>query len=119
MSCTTERSKLMRLDIHSQGVELNDETREHVERRLQFALARFEPRLMWAAVYLSDQNGPRGGVDKRCRILVRLRKHGELIVEVDDADLNAAVDGAADRIAQSLVRELERRREGRHHVEVE
>jgi ribosomal subunit interface protein len=104
----------MRLDIHTQGIELNDETREHVERRLQFALEKFEPRLMWAAVYLSDQNGQHRGVGKRCRVIARVRRHGEVIVEVDDADLLAAVDQAADRIAHNLVRELERRRADRH-----
>jgi putative sigma-54 modulation protein len=108
----------MRVDIHSQGLELNDETRRRVERRLQFALARFEPRLLRTEVYVSDQNGPRGGVDKRCRILVRLRPHVSVIVERDDADLNAAIDGAAHRVAQALVRQLERRRAGRHHPEI-
>jgi putative sigma-54 modulation protein len=105
----------MRLDIHHQGVELTDEIRQHVERRLQFALARFEPRLMWTAVYISDQNGPRGGVGMRCRIVVRVRRHGEVIAERDDADINAAVDRAADCVAQALARELDRRRAGRHH----
>jgi putative sigma-54 modulation protein len=105
----------MRLDIHHQGVEWSEEVRRHVERRLRFALERFEPRLMRAAVHVSDENGPRGGIDKRCRVLLRLRRHGELIVEVDDADLLAAVDRAADRAAHALVRELDRRRADRHH----
>jgi putative sigma-54 modulation protein len=106
----------MRLDIHCQGVELSAEERNRVERRLQFALARFEPRLLRTAVYLSDQSGPHGGVGQRCRILIRLRRAGEVVVEMDDVDLNAAVDRAADRAAQALVRELERRRDARNHM---
>jgi putative sigma-54 modulation protein len=106
----------MRLDIHHQGVELDEETRRAIGHRLEVALARFEPRLLRAAVYVSEQNGPRGGVDKRCRVLVRLRRHGEVIVAADDADLFAAVHRAADRSAQALVRELDRRRAARHHA---
>ena len=45
----------------------------HVERRLRFALTRFSGRIGRVNVFLTDQNGPRGGIDKTCRIVVRLR----------------------------------------------
>jgi ribosome-associated translation inhibitor RaiA len=106
----------MRLDIHHQGVALSDAARAAVARHLGAALARFAPRLLRAAVYVSEQNGPRGGVDKRCRVLLRLRRHGELTVAVDDADLYAAVHRAAGRAAQALGRELDRRRAARHQA---
>ena len=104
----------MHVDIHSQGLHLSDETRRDVERRLAFALARFEPRLLRTEVYVSEQNGPRGGVDKRCRVVLRSRPHLSVVVERDDADLGAAVACAADRAAQALARQLKRRRATRH-----
>jgi putative sigma-54 modulation protein len=86
---------------------------EHVDRRLHFALARFGPRIARATVALEDVNGPRGGVDKACRIVVRLRSGGDVVASVDDVDWHAAVDRATTRIGQSVAREVVRTREVR------
>jgi putative sigma-54 modulation protein len=85
----------------------------HVERRLRFALTRFNGRIGRVNVYLADQNGPRGGVDKTCRIVVRLRDGGDVVAEVSDVDWEVAVDRATTRIGHSTGRELARRRAGR------
>lgn len=86
---------------------------DHVDRRLHFALARFGPRIARATVALEDVNGPRGGVDKACRIVVRLRSGGDIVASVDDVDWHAAVDRATTRIGQSVAREVTRSREVR------
>ena len=102
----------MHLDIRGQNFPLTPSLLEHVERRLQFALARFDGRVTRVAVRVADVNGPRGGVDKRCRIAVRVRPAGEIVVEDTCPDLYAAIDGAADRIGRSVQREVERLRDG-------
>ena len=43
---------------------------DHIERRLRFALDRFGDRIARVFVFLHDRNGPRGGIDKICRVLV-------------------------------------------------
>jgi putative sigma-54 modulation protein len=85
----------------------------HVERRLRFALTRFNGRIGRVNVFLADQNGPRGGIDKTCRIVVRLRDGGDVVAEVSDVDWEVAVDRATTRIGHSTGRELARRRTGR------
>jgi hypothetical protein len=85
----------------------------HVERRLRFALTRFSSRIGRVNVFLADQNGPRGGIDKTCRIVVRLRDGGDVVAEVNDVDWEVAVDRATTRIGHSTGRELARRRAGR------
>ena len=85
----------------------------HVERRLRFALTRFSGRIGRVNVFLADQNGPRGGIDKTCRIVVRLRDGGDVVAEVSDVDWEVAVDRATTRIGHSTGRELARRRAGR------
>lgn len=86
---------------------------DHVERRLRFALSRFSGRIRRIDVFLSDQNGPRGGVDKTCRIVVRLGDGGDVVAEVSDVDWVIAVDRATTRIGQSTGREVARRRDAR------
>lgn len=98
----------MHLDIRGLNLSLTPCLLEHVERRLRFALGRFDGRVTRVAVRVSAG----GGVDKRCRIAVRLRPVGEIIVEDAGADLYAAIDVAAERIGRSVRHEVERLREG-------
>ena len=103
----------MRLTIHARKVALNATLRSRVERRLGFALGRFGNRIDRVTVRLEDLNGPRGGVDQRCRIEACLVRSGKLLVEVVDAEIEAAVDRAADRMARRVRTTLDRRRETR------
>jgi|688.fasta_scaffold36068_4 hypothetical protein len=95
------------------GGKPTPELSAHVERRLRFALTRFSGRIGRVNVFLADQNGPRGGIDKTCRIVVRLRDGGDVVAEVSDVDWEVAVDRATTRIGHSTGRELARRRAGR------
>jgi hypothetical protein len=74
-----------------------------------FALGRFSPRIRRVAVYLVDLNGPKGGVDKRCRLVARLLRSRVVTVEDRDGELTALIDRAADRLGRCVRRELERR----------
>jgi len=84
---------------------------EYAERRLEFALGRFGDRVQRVMIYLEDINGPRGGIDKRCRMVARLNQPArEVVVEGFEAELESLIDRTADRLGQSVGRELERRR---------
>lgn len=77
-------------------------------RRLEFALGRFASRVRSLTVRLTDLNGPRGGLDKKCLIAVRLdRPRKVLIVEDVDADGGAVISRAADRAARAVSRAIE------------
>lgn len=98
----------MQIDIHARGFPLTEALREHVRRRLRFALGTMSGRLRRLSVRMADENGPRGGVDKRCALRVSLPGQPPVIVEQLDADLYAAVDRAADRLGRSVARRLAR-----------
>ena len=102
------------MDVHIQirGTDLTEAIRNYVERRLCFSLGRFASRLGRVSVRIADVNGPRGGVDKACRISVKLVHSGETVVqETVDANLYVAIDHATDRIGQTCGRDLRRLRE--------
>jgi len=101
----------VRILIRNRNVELVDGGRERIERSLRYALGRFGQRVRRVTLGLADLNGPRGGVDKRCRVSVALEPRGGVFIEEDSADVFAAVDGAVERLARSVERKLGRDRE--------
>ncbi len=100
----------MNLDLRSRPFDLTPALGRHVERRLRFALGRFHARVEAVRVRVEDANGPRGGVDKACRLRARLRGAAPVRVEASDRDVYAAIDCAAARLARGVARELGRRR---------
>ena len=98
---------MTRLEIWSDR-PLSDALRQYVERRLRFALDRFDHRLDQLQVRLDDVNGPRGGLDKRCRIIVVGRPSWRIQVEGTGTTFDRAIDSAAARATRSVGRLLKR-----------
>ncbi|QYF93207.1 HPF/RaiA family ribosome-associated protein [Massilia sp. PAMC28688] len=100
----------MRLTIQANGFVLTEALRAYTEQRLSMALGWAGEHMHKLAVSLSDINGPRGGIDKRCKIQVQLGGGAEVVIEDTEADLYVAIDRAASRADRAVVRRVERRR---------
>jgi len=88
---------------------------ELARTRLEFALGRFSGRVRSLHVTLKDLNGPRGGLDKHCRIAIRLERQGRLIVVEDvDADPEVAIGRAAERATRAVTRAIDAATSWRH-----
>jgi len=94
----------MIVDIHAQGFTVTPALVEHVRRRLGFVLTRHSAHIQRVAVRVGDKNGPRGGVDKYCRIQVNLLDAPFAIVEDVGTDMYAAID----RVGRVVVKHLDR-----------
>jgi ribosomal subunit interface protein len=98
----------MRIEIRGRRMNLTEALREHVDRRLRFALGRFASRVRRVVVRLEDLNGPKGGVHMECRIAVKADGGLQALVADRHADLYAAIDRAADRMNRLVARQMER-----------
>lgn len=96
----------MRLQVRVHDLQVSADLREVAERRLRFALDRFSRRIRSVTTKLADLNGPRGGVDKACRIVVELIPSGRIFIEDQDTDLITAVSRAAERAGHAISRRL-------------
>ncbi len=85
---------------HPHATDLRDLT----ERRVRFVLRRLRPLVPRAEVQLSDLNGPRGGVDKRCQVELRTDGAGSVVVSAVAKDWRTALDDALARAARFLLR---------------
>lgn len=101
----------MKIDLRVRGLADPAVLRDQIERRLQFALGRFGHEVARVTVRLSDENGPRGGVDKRCHLTVRGPKLATVVIDERNAVAEAAIDLAAGRASRAVARLIDRRRE--------
>ncbi len=102
----------MNVDIQSQGFALTSALSDHARRRLRFVLTRHSDRIQRVLVRLGDENGPRGGVDKFCRIRVHLLDAPVVLIDDIGPDLYSVIDRAADRVGRVVVKHLARSRIG-------
>jgi len=98
----------MQIDIEAHGTELSADARQRVEHRMRNVLARLAHRVTHVVVYLTDLNGPRGGVDKHCCVEVRMSHERAVVVEEKHRDLFHAVDRGLSRAAQAVTRRVKR-----------
>ena len=105
----------MNIDIQSLGFPITGALAEHARRRLRFVLMRRSDRIQRVVVRIGDENGPRGGVDKFCRIQVFLIDAPVAAVEDIGTDLYAVIDCATDRVGRVVFKHLDRLRSGRRH----
>jgi putative sigma-54 modulation protein len=92
------------------GAALDDDQRAHVSRKLGMKLGKFASAIERVSVRVTDVNGPRGGVDQRCRIKVVLSGLPSVVVERRHANLESAIDTALRATEESVRRAVGRRR---------
>ena len=105
----------MKVSIQFKDLQVTASDRQRIEDRVRLALTRFAPLIHGLIATVSDENGSRGGVDKRCRLVVRL--HGGTVVVNEQAGaVLAAVTRAAERAARTVARVHQRAVDARQTV---
>ena len=110
---------MLQLDVRHHGIEMNEETLTRLAHRLESALERFGTRIGRVQVHLSDLHGPRGGIEQRCCVVVRLQRRPDVVVEDRDSNLDVLIDRTCSRTAQAVIRELTRWRDTHRSGETE
>ena len=103
----------MQFDIQSLDFPDTAALTSHTRRRLGFGLTRHADRISRVVVRLGDENGPRGGPDKFCRLQVTLVDAPQVVIRDCGPDLYSVIDRASDRASRAVAKQLERNRFGR------
>ena len=97
----------MQIQIQVKGLPGSSKLRRFAMHKLTVALARFSHAVQEASMRLGDINGPdRGGVDKICRVVLRMKNNAVVVVEELGTDIAQTIDRVADRLHQSVSRQL-------------
>jgi hypothetical protein len=113
----------MNVDIQTLGFRTTGTLSQHTKRRLRLMIARHGSRIKRVLVRLGDINGPRGGIDKFCRIHVYLVDAPAAVIHDIGVDLYDVIDRAAKRADRAVYRHLDQARtfvrHGRAGAEIE
>jgi CBS domain-containing protein len=111
--------------VRSVGSVLDAADKTYLRRKLGRKLGKFAPSIERTSVRVEDVNGPRGGVDKQCRIKVVLTGLPSVVVEERHHALQPALDGALARAERAVRQAIQRRsmkplkpRKGAKHIAV-
>lgn len=97
------------IKVLRRGVEIREEEAETIIGHLSMALDRFEHLISGLTVTLADHNGPKGGVDKECKVQAKLPRGGLCVVQgLGSSVVYAAQD--AGRKAQQVLSKFKRGR---------
>ncbi|MEO7938454.1 MAG: HPF/RaiA family ribosome-associated protein [Burkholderiaceae bacterium] len=104
----------MEFDFQTLDFANTEALTSHTRRRLDFGLSRHADRITRVVVRLGDENGPRGGLDKFCRLHVSLVDAPPVVIRDCGPELYSVIDRASDRAARAVAKQLDRNRFGRH-----
>ena len=80
-------------------------------RRVRLAMRRLSWLMPRARVQLSDENGPRGGIDKRCQIELTTDNAGSVVITSIAKNWLCALHSALARAVRALLHQLQRVRQ--------
>ena len=100
---------MISIKVLRRGVEIREEEAEAIIGHLSMALDRFEHLITGLTVTLADHNGPKGGIDKECKVQCSLPRGGLRVVQgLGSSVVYAAQD--AGRKAQQVLSKVKRGR---------
>jgi len=107
-----ERNHIMHLSLQTHGLpgRHHDSLLDLANRRAESALGRFADQVRSVVLRLSDVNGPKGGLDRRCVAEVQLVNGQRLVTHDLSSDWGEAVGHAMGRAAAMVKRLASRRR---------
>lgn len=76
---------------------------------IQEALGRFDEKIQRVQVVLVDVNGPRGGLDKECRLVIHPKRMAPIVIHDRDSNPGALIHRVAGRASYALGQRLHAR----------
>lgn len=100
----------MKPRVNFRKLSADSRTLDYIHRRFSFAFGRMQHAMQEASITLSDINGPKGGRDKQCRIMVRSNTLPHIVILEKQSELKTAIDRAIARASRNLARQIKRNR---------
>lgn len=100
----------MNITTRARGFELTPAIERFARDHLRAALARIDEDVIAVDVYIKDENGPRGGVDKQVLIRVSMRNRQQIALVTMHEDMYAAIINGIKRTKRAVRRQMRKAR---------
>jgi putative sigma-54 modulation protein len=84
--------------------------RENLATIVRSSIVKFQDRVQNVSLVIEDINGPKGGVDKECRCIVRLKRMKPIVIRDRDANVGSLVRRVAERASYALGQKIQETR---------
>lgn len=102
------KERLIMIDVQARNFTLTDAIDKHTRDKLEPMLHHYGDRILKVTVHMSDDNGPKGGVDKHCHIHVDMKKLPTVVIEDSEESLYTAIDLATHRAERAVRKAIEK-----------
>lgn len=97
------------------SVQVNDKyasswVQSNLASILSGSLAKFRDRVRNVSLIIDDVNGPKGGVDKQCKCIVKVNRMAPIVIKDRDSSVGNLVRRVAERTAYTLARRINEHR---------
>ena len=96
----------MFVHIQSRHFPLSEALRKYVKSKVQIMLGRYEAKIIRVDVSLFDINGPKGGEDKCCKIIVKINGASSIVMQETAEDCYDAINTCTRRARRAIKRQL-------------
>jgi ribosome hibernation promoting factor len=104
------------LDVRARGFDLTPSMYRRAVDHIAAKVAKHTRVISNLSVRLQDVNGPKGGLDKRCRVELQMAGFAPIIVDETDQDAYTAMDVAGERLRKVVGQVLDERRSRRRQL---
>ena len=105
------------IDVQARNFTLTDAIENHTRSKLESMLHHYGDRILKVTIHMSDDNGPKGGIDKHCHIHVDMKKMPTVVIEDSEENLYAAIDLATHRAERAVRKSIEKAQTKARHVD--
>jgi len=102
-------AKMMIFETNNKQAQIDENASNEVMRLLKFSLSRFEGVVTRVKIRFFDVNGPKGGIDKRCRVSAKLRTGEQVVVSGEGEYYIEALGNCLERLVRSIRRKISKR----------
>lgn len=102
-------AKMMIFETNNKQAQIDENASNEVMRLLKFSLSRFEGVVTRVKIRFFDVNGPKGGIDKRCRVSAKLRTGEQVVVSGEGVYYIEALGNCLERLVRSIRRKISKR----------
>lgn len=100
----------MELSVTALNVDISKDNIAEIKAKTKEVFARIHDHVISIKVILNDINGPKGGFDQQCKVIVQSRGIANIVVSNNQTSMINAVNNSLTTAKLSLLRKIKRQK---------